>query len=357
MTILWINLAIVFVLSFFSRYFAAPAIVPGSTMIVKPNKMLALGVLLTLVLVSGLRTNIGDTYFYKHIYEMSDFSWSYIQSQKDMGFGIFQKILKSYSSDPQILILSTAIITNVPIVLIMYKYTRLFELSMYVYITGGLFLVTMNGMRQCLAAAIVFTATRFLLKGHFWKYALVVLFAATFHESALVLIPIYFIVRQKAWTKATFVLLAIAVLIVFGFNQFSSILFSALQDTQYGEYQHVQEQGANVLRAAVYAVPVIISFFGKEKLRKLFPESDVIVNMTILGLVFMIIATKNWIFARFSIYFDLYQCILISWIIKLFREKDQKLVYYTLLVCYLYYYFYESVISLGIIYNSDYLKL
>ena len=56
---------------------------------------------------------------------------------------------------------------------------------------------------------------------------------------------------------------------------------------------------------AVSAVPLVIAFFGKEKLRELWPKSDYIVNLATLGVVFLILATKNWIFARFNIYFSL----------------------------------------------------
>ena len=52
--------------------------------------------------------------------------------------------------------------------------------------------------------------------------------------------------------------------------------------------------------------------------------------MAIIGLMFMIISTQNWIFARFSIYFNLYQLILISWVVKLFHEKDQRFIYYAI---------------------------
>jgi len=355
MTILWINLAIVFILSFFSRYFAVAS--PGmySSVPIKPNKLLAFGVMLSLALISGLRSNIGDTFFYKHIYEMNDFSWEYIQSQKDMGFGVLQRILKSYSDDPQILIFTTAIITNILIVIVLYKYSRMFELSTYIYIAGGLYLTSMNGMRQCLAAAIIFAATKFLINGSWMRYLLVVLFASTFHESALVLIPIYFLVRYKAWSRATFILLLCSVVIVFGFDKFSAVLFSAIKDTEYGHYQNFNEGGANIMRVMVNGAPLVIAYFGREKLRKIFPESDFIVNMSIIGFVFMIVSTQNWIFARFSIYFSLYQLILISWVIKLFDEKDQRVIYYVLLICYFLYYYYESVISLNIIYKSDYL--
>ncbi|NHM29255.1 EpsG family protein [Neobacillus terrae] len=355
MTVLWINLIVVFFFSLFSRYFSSTLLLNGSMISIKPNKLFAFITLLSFILVSGLRNNIGDTPFYIHTFNITNFTWELVKSQDDIGFGILQMILKSYSTDPQILIFTTAVITNVLIIIGLYKYSRLFELSVFVYITGGLFLITMNGIRQCLATAIFFTATKFLINGNWLKYILVVLFASLFHQSALILIPIYFTVRYKAWSKATLVLLLSSILIVLCFNQFANILFSAIQDSQYGVYSKVNEGGANVIRVVVFAVPLIIAFFGREKLREINPEIDYIVNMSIIGLSFMIISMGNWIFARFNIYFELYQIILISWIVKVFRKKDQKLVYYSILLCYLAYYFYESVISLNIKYGSYYL--
>jgi transmembrane protein EpsG len=230
------------------------------------------------------------------------------------------------------------------------------ELSFFVYITAGMFTVSMNGIRQFLAASIIFIATKYLLNGDFKKYVLVVIFASTFHQSALVLIPIYFIVRRKAWTKVTFILLALAVFIVMGFNKFSEMLFSSIEVTQYSHYSNFEEGGANVIRVAVDFVPVLIAFFGREKLRALWPKSDIIVNLSVINLIFMLIATQNWIFARFNIYFSLYNLILISWIIYLFKESQRKFVYYCLLVCYCVYFYYEHEISLSFYYLSDYIN-
>ncbi|MGI8384812.1 EpsG family protein [Robertmurraya sp. P23] len=357
MTLLWINLFIVFVFALGARYFARPVLDTEYSSHMRPNKLLVLGALVSLVLISGLRSNIGDTYFYKHIYDTNEFSWEYITSQKDIGFGILQMFLKIYFSDSQAMILTSALITNILIVSVLYKYSRLFELSLFVYITGGLFLVSMNGIRQVLAAAIVFGATRFLINGNWIAYILIVIFASTFHQSALVLIPIYFIVRYKAWSKATIILLFSSVIIVIGFDLFSSILFSAIEDTQYGHYSNFNEGGANIIRVAVDAVPLVIAFLGKDRLREINPSSDFIVNMALLGFVFMLISTQNWIFARFSIYFSLYQLILISWIVKLFKDRSQRFVYFALVNCYILYYYYENVVSLNIIYKSGYLDI
>ena len=78
MTFLWINLAIVFIFSFFARYFAMPSLATDSSLPIKPNKLLMFGTMICLSIRFGLRTNIGDTYFYIHIYEINDFTWEYI---------------------------------------------------------------------------------------------------------------------------------------------------------------------------------------------------------------------------------------------------------------------------------------
>lgn len=353
MTVLWINLVIVMFFALSARYFSTITI-NNQVLAVKPNKLLTFFVLLALVMVSGLRANIGDTYFYMYAYKTNNINWDYIMVNKDIGFGILQMLLQKISKNPQILVFTTAFFTMVLIIPVFYKYSRLFELSFYVFLTGGMFVTSMNGIRQFLASAIIFAATPYLLNGKWKKYMAVVLFASVFHQSALMLIPIYFMVRSRAWSKTTFLLLSLSVVLVLGFNQFSEILFSALKDTQYGEYQNFQEGGANFIRVVVTAVPIIIAYIGRNKLKELFPKSDPIVNMAVLGLVFMIIATQNWIFARFYFYFGLYQIILISWIIKLFRKKEQMIIYMAIIACYFIYFYYENVITLGLYYRSDY---
>ncbi|MDQ0242551.1 transmembrane protein EpsG [Bacillus fengqiuensis] len=355
MEVFWINLFLVYILSFLARYFAAP--VSTGPILIKPNAYFAFLAATILILVAGFQKNIGDTFFYMYSYETVYLTWDKIGFSADFGFNLYQMLLQRISNNPQLLVFITALITNSLIVLVLYKYSRMFELSLYVYITGGMYLTSMNGIRQFLAAAVFFAATKYIFDGNWKKYVIVVLFASTIHQTALILIPIYFLVRRRAWTWETFMILLFSVIMVMGFNQFTSALFSAIEDTKYSEYKNFTEGGANVLRVVVYAMPVILAYMGREKLRNLFPQSDCVVNMAILGLVFMIISTQNWIFARFTFYFGLYNLILISWAVKLFTDKNQKFIYYTILVCYFIYYFYESVISLRIFYDSDFIKI
>ena len=349
MTAFWISLALVFIFSILSRLVAKPAYIDNSidTNYPKPNKFFVFLVMATLVIVSGLRVNIGDTFVYMASYERNDLSWELVRSGKDIGFGILQMILQSFSKDPQFMIFTMALITNVLIVLVFYNYSRIFELSTYVYITGNTYLVSMNGIRQVLAASICFIAIKYLLERNFFKYALLIVIASTIHFSALIMLPVYFLVQLKAWSKYTFIMIGASVAIVFSFETFTTLLFSALEDTQYSEYSSFNEGGANIIRVVVSAAPLVLAYIGRERMRQVFPKIDFIVNMSILGLLFMIISTQSWIFARVSIYFNLYQLILVSWVLEAFTKKDQRFLYYCIIILYVAYYYYEMVISLG----------
>ncbi|PYZ95072.1 capsular biosynthesis protein [Salipaludibacillus keqinensis] len=358
MGILWLNLATVFGVSLTARYFSRPVqhveSTPGSVPI-KPNVIFALLALTSLVLVSGLRRNIGDTYVYRQMFESNKITLNFVMEGKDRGFGVLQLILQQYTNDGQVLIFISAFITLSLIVGVLYKYSRLFELSLYVFIASGMFLVSMNGMRQYIAAAIIFAGTKFILDGHFFKFTALVLLASTFHQSALVLLPIYFLVRREAWSWGTMGFLLLAVISVAGYHQISELLFSAISDTQYGGYSEFEEGGANVLRVAVSSAPLILAFIGRHRLRELFPKSDYIVNLSMLCAVFMLISTQNWIFARFAIYFDLFNLILLSWVVKIFPRKEQTFVYYMIVLLYLGFFIYEYIITLNIQYRSDYI--
>ncbi|CAH1207695.1 Transmembrane protein EpsG [Paenibacillus allorhizoplanae] len=356
MAIIWLNLVVVYIASYFSRHIAKPVPTGYGQLWMKPNQWLTAIVMVTFALIAGLRNNIGDTVFYIHSYRISNFTWAEVMAEKDIGFGILQMILKSITDNPQPLIFITALVTNVLIVYVLYKYSKLFELSVYIYITSGLYIVSMNGIRQFLASAIVFAATKYLFEGNWKKYFLVVVFASFFHGSALILIPIYYIVRRKAWTSSTIVLLAGSVILIVGYSVISNAIFSAIADTHYSEYQNFQEGGANIIRVAISAVPLVFAFLGRHKLREIFPYGDYVVNMSLLNFVVMAIATQNWIFARFTIYFGLYNVILMSWVISLFAKKQQKLVYYLVIGFYFVYFYYENVVTLDIIYKSDFLK-
>ena len=357
MTIFWVTLASSYFFAWFAKYFPSRFRV-GSRFLLYPNIWLAVMSLLILVLVAGLRWGIGDTPTYTDEFINLGTHISDIRNGSDPGFSVVELLLKHITNDPQILIFTTALITSALIIFALYQYAVLFELAVFLYIATGAYIISMNGIRQYLAAAIIFVATRWLLAGKWWYYFLAVLLAASFHSTAIVFLPLYFLLRSTAWSWRTLLIMLGGALFFALFQESIPLLRSSLGDANISHFNAdlTVSHGANIVRVIIAAVPVVMAFIGRRQLRQAWPQSDIIVNCSIFNFLFMLIGMKNWMFARFCIYFDLYNMILFPLLIKeLFAEQIRPFIYGTCMVCYFSFFYYQWCIADNLFYMSNYL--
>lgn len=87
-------------------------------------------------------------------------------------------------------------------------------LSVWLYITLGIYQTEMNVARNAIAILLCYNALTYVKQGRFWRYTAVVLLAASFHKSTLLFIPLYFVFRRKLNTrKSPLVLMVYSVLL------------------------------------------------------------------------------------------------------------------------------------------------
>lgn len=313
-------------------------------------------VFLILLFVSGLREGIGDTNTYKYSYTLLANNPNLFKFEGDFGLDLLSLVLIQISTDPQILIFITALITNLFNTITFNKYRSYLELQVYIYITSGYYTVTMNGIRQCLVAAILFACTSMIIEGKFKKYLIIVLLASTIHKSALILIPIYYISRQEVWSKQIIKLIILAVIGIVFYNQLEPIFFKLIGNTQYGHYSEYDGGGSSFIRTVVNSIPVILAYLKKNELKEKWNNSNIFVNIAVINLVFVAFGMYQWIFNRFTLYFQLYNFILIPYIIKnCFKGKEKRLLYIGVIICYFIFFYREQVIGLNMNYTSKYL--
>ena len=313
---------------------------------------------IVLICVSGLRNGIGDTSAYMQGYANMAISNEKFKFEGEFLFYLFQLILIKISSDPQFFIFIVALITNLLNVISFNKYKSYLELQVYLYITSGYYIVSMNGIRQCLAASIFLMCTKFIIKGKFKEYLICVIVISFIHQSALILIPLYFIIRQEAWSKRVIQMIFFAMIGVLFYEQLSAILFKAIEDTKYSVYSEYVFGGSSLMRTMVNSVPVILAFLKRKEIKEKWPKGNVFVNFSVINLVFVSFSMANMIFNRFTLYFQLYNFILIPYIIKnCLNGKERRLVYFGLIICYFIFFYYEQVIGMGLTYPSKHLDL
>lgn len=306
-----------------------------------------------IILFSGLRSGIGDTYFYEHTFNQLVQNPGFANMDRDPGFVVLNLIIIQFTENPQVLLFVCALITNAINIFVINKYRSSIELSIFMYITAGYLTTSMNGIRQCLAASLVFLCTPLLLKRKTIPYIVCMVIISTIHQSALFMIPIYFIAGMKTWTKEFYAFIILACIGILAYNKLSPYIFGALQNTQYGDYAEFQEGGSTFTRVVVNMAPIILAYYKRDALKEKFPGSDIFINIALLNCVFVGFGMWNWIFNRFSLYLQLYNFILLPFIISECLEgKEKRLVYFLFITCYLFFFYREHVIGYHMNYKS-----
>ena len=315
---------------------------------------------------SGLRNNMGDTFFYIHSYVLLDpaeMEPVHFKLEGGIMYPLIQYYCRLHTPDPYLLLMITALIACVPVVYIIYKYSCPYELGIALYVLTSYYTFSMNGIRQYAAAGILILGTKYMLsdqKKDFFKYLIFVFLAWLFHTSALMMIVIYFVVRRRAWTPMTLVLLLGTVFAALVFNFILPAFLDVLEDTAYsiyvdnGWFTEGTETGSNFIRVFVLAVPLVMAFMERNYFRDQFGQKwDILVNISIINLTFYILSLYNWIFSRFAIYTSIYVIIMMTYVITHGVQPEKKRWVYPVAVILYIIYFYNVRYSI-MAYESDF---
>lgn len=303
------------------------------------SKIYFLIALAALICVSGFRYKVGTDYAnYKDIYYLVGLA-DKIELKGEFLFNAFVKLLTIITSNVQILFFTTALITYILIFAALKKYSINLTLSSYFLITTFTYYATMNGIRQYMASALLFYGFKHIYEGNFKKYLIYVLIAVSIHQSAFIMILVYFLARNRIDSKQNLIVTLCFIFAIVVYQPFVKVLSIFTQFTRFDNYIEVfkaADNGANILRILVAFMPVLVMFIFRKRAREKFGEKvDIIMNMGALGMFFMALAWRQVFFARMSMYFDFYYLLIIPMICELFDKKTNRFVTLLLMICYL----------------------
>ena len=300
-----------------------------------------------LVFVAGFRNGFVDTVTYRQLYERvgTDYAFAFSDDMKlETGFKLLMIFLNRITPDSQILVFLTSfIILSIEIRQICkYSSDIPFSLSLYFLLS---FMGTMNGIRQCLAAAILFLAFDWILNRKTIPYILLVLFVSTIHTSALVCIPLYFILSGKRLNWGIWIFFT-AILAVFVFpTAADNFLLRILEDSAYEEYVNNQEK-MGVMRLFVAAIPtalaLLYSYFARVNRSHVSRITSVLINMQLVSFGFTLMGLKMLYYARLSMYVSYANILLLPTTINgCFRSRDAAWVKAMAIILYAVFFMYQ----------------
>lgn len=288
----------------------------------------------------GMRSGVADTRAYISMFEGYPTSlaaipqyWDFSEN-KSPGFITFSILFKHFiSTDYHVWLMTIAILSGIPIMLILRKRSKYFFYSSFLFMTGIIFFWMLNGMRQFWAAAIVFLFSDWIEKRKTIPFMIVVLLAATIHFTVLVMIPMYFVATAKPFGKKVILFLILLLIAVIFLEPFVGAMEDVLQGTAYAgsTVQFAEDDGVNPIRVLVMSVTPAIAFCGRKVLEK---KADAFINICInmsvicAGIYFLGIFTSGILVGRLPIYFEIYNLILLPYLLKeCFTRESSKIMF------------------------------
>lgn len=296
-----------------------------------------------------------DTVLYMTIYQELDTSWASLLDAitadgSGKGFTVFQWIIKNLSrGNDTIFRVVLAVLHSIPVLYVFRKYSDDYILSLYLFVATGCHIAwMMNGLRQFLAVGVIMAATPLMLKRKYIAWIAVILLATTIHSSAILMLPVMFIVQGKAWNPKTIFFIVLTVIMMYAFSNYTGLLDSMLEETEYAGLMTnaaaMGDDGTNPIRVLVNSVPMLLALLGK---RQIDSENNEVINLCVnmsiitVGLYLVSMVTSGVMIGRLPIYTSLYSYILLPYFIKnLFTEQSAKIVNILMIGFYFAYYLY-----------------
>lgn len=340
--------------------------------IIQYSKSFAIIIFTVPFIVVASRIQFVDTDGYISAFEGLNPDFSVLSNSNETGnelFLFFQIFVKSFiSSDPQIYLAIIALIQTVLLIITLRKYSCNFFYSVFLFVASGMMLSWMcNGMRQFLAAVILFAFTFLLLKKKWYLYLVVALlimgfspickflgittipwFLGGIHQSVFIVIVALPFVYGKPLNIRIWIL-AFAVIILALIGQLNNIIELFSSNTSYAaDMQYVtQDTGVHPLRFLVSLVPVVMILIRRKEVLK--EETPGIiklsVNMSVISsaIYFAAMLTSGIFVGRLPIYFELYNLILFPWIIDYLYFDYKRIIMPSFFLMYIAYYIYQLI--------------
>lgn len=310
-----------------------------------------------LVLFAGLRTSYNDTLnyitFYQSIPTISEFlsDADNLNPFKNPLFYFYESVLKTCGCDAQILIFTTAAVSQIGLILFIKRYSTNFVFSIFIYFTLGTFVFTLAAIKQVVAMAIAAFALPYLEQKKWGRYYLIVLVAALIHTYAIAFSVLPFF-AAKPWRSFTFIFIFLMVILMMNFEEAITAFMEQANDLgkTLAEYEIFDNHQVNIFRLAVYAVTPLISLvLQKWVLKGSTVKENVLIHMSIISLAFMAMGTQTGanMFGRMGTYFELGTiCCLPQMLSDAFDKRSCRLVTGIAAVCFLGYFTYANAINI-----------
>lgn len=213
-----------------------------------------------------------------------------------------------------------SVVAILPAAIFICKNSEMPWLSTILYVNMFIFFMEMNFLRQMIALSLVMLAWHFMKKNKFIPFAVVILIASVFHQTVLILLPVYLLIKMQPNFKE---------LIIYGyfilwFYMSSEGFIDIVTNFYHEEYSNsiFVTEGLSLVYAILPLVVTVITFILiKLGTINVTAENKYIINLSLICTILMVTMAKHSIIERLSYYFSIFFILLVPVVYRSLAAK------------------------------------
>lgn len=255
------------------------------------------------------------------------------------GYRLLNKIISLLSNNRQAIIIFISFLIIFLQFELFHKYSAFPIFSYWLYLTLGIFQTQMNLSRNTIAILICYLGSVYIYRHNFFKYLIVVCIAATIHNTALLFLPIYFLVNyfyknRNASKYSNYIILVILILLPL----IRPIVYRLVPAT----YSYLTQAQTNRLEGLlvglfyVMIILIIISFVGRNKYQESLQQNMYLNCLFYVSIMFYCLGINIPFATRIATLFSMVMPVYIPDIINSIKipfAQKKKIILFVSLIC------------------------
>ncbi|MFC2711086.1 MAG: EpsG family protein [Hoylesella oralis] len=219
-------------------------------------------------------------------------SWILQTYPKELGYVGLNYLIATFTANRYIFIFITTLIIYALFYKSIKDYTDNYPFALLLFL-GLLFFFSFTYLRQILGVGVAWLSIKYVYERKVWKFLLVMFIAFLMHNSALILVPVYWIPIRK-FDKAT-VLIGLAVCFVLGITGLPSSLFEIYGSASDMEMRASRYTDTSGFRIAYLIEAIFFLFFILTNYHKIpeNPKRIVLLNVALLFCAILLVFIKS----------------------------------------------------------------
>lgn len=295
------------------------------------NRILLGLIFVSLFLVSALRVEVGNDYGeYLEIFQ-DIHAGRHVSTE--IGFNAVvravQFVFGTGVVSGRIIFAIFAFATVLFFLLAIYEQSDSFCLSFFLLLANGYYFSSMTSVRYYFVLAVALYAMKYALQKKWVPFVCLIVFAALFHQSVLLVIPVYFLatIHWKRWHLFMFVLLCGSFLVFRDF--YRMIIFHFYPYYENSVFDNGQTSLINILKCL--AVLVLCLFYYKEAIRE-YAENRFYFCLNLGALALYLFCSFIPVLSRVGYYLSVSNLFLVPSVLKRIPKKGQRICFTILVI-------------------------